>query len=57
MNTQDIKYFSFPLPENTHRQLKVVVSANGLTFRDLFAELVQGYLNQEKNQKILAVLK
>lgn len=57
MNAQDIKYFSFPLPENVHKQLKIVTSVNGLTFRDLFRELANEYLKREENQKILIALK
>jgi len=57
MKDQDIKYFSFPLPENTHKRLKIVTAVNGQTFRNLFAELVQEYLDRETNQKILIGLK
>jgi len=57
MKAQDIKYFSFPLSEDIHKQVKVVVSANGLTLRNLFEALTLEYLGREENKKILVGLK
>lgn len=57
MNTQNIKFLSFPVPTEYHTQLKVLASLRGITYKALVLELTKGYLEREENQKILLAMK
>jgi hypothetical protein len=57
VKVQNIKYLSFPVPAEFHKQLKTLALLKGITYKALVLRLTQDYVQREENQTILAKLK
>jgi hypothetical protein len=56
VNTQNIKYLSFPVPFEYHKQLKALALLRGITYKELVLILTKEFVQREENQIILAKL-